>query len=109
MGIIAHLVAYDDLHAGSVHGLFAEFDGPDDGYGLIAAAGRGVEPRPHHALVESGHLRPGRGVAAGQAPDSSGRSPGAAEEFAVLIVDDSVLEKAHTDVNKLILKHLEHQ
>ena len=31
-----------------------------------------------------------------------------AEEFAVLIVDDSVLEKAHTDVNELIRTHWDH-
>ena len=32
----------------------------------------------------------------------------AAEEFAVLIVDDSVLEKAHTDANELICTHWDH-
>ena len=38
---------HDDLHAGPVHGLFAEFDGPDDGHGLVAAAGRAAEsPAP---------------------------------------------------------------
>jgi hypothetical protein len=31
-----------------------------------------------------------------------------AEEFAVLIVDDSVLEKAHTDANELICTHWDH-
>ena len=31
-----------------------------------------------------------------------------AEEFAVLIVDDSILEKAHTDANKLICSHWDH-
>nr|WP_216726241.1 transposase [Hymenobacter siberiensis] len=31
-----------------------------------------------------------------------------ADEFAVLIVDDSVLEKAHTDANELICKHWDH-
>ena len=29
--------------------------------------------------------------------------------FAVLIVDDSVLEKAHTDANKLICTHWDHR
>ncbi len=33
--------------------------------------------------------------------------PGA-EEFAVLLVDDSVLEKAHTDANELICTHWDH-
>ena len=32
-----------------------------------------------------------------------------AGEFAVLIVDDSVLEKAHTDANKLICTHWDHR
>ena len=32
-----------------------------------------------------------------------------AEEFAVLIVDDSVLEKAHTDANELICTHWDHR
>jgi hypothetical protein len=32
-----------------------------------------------------------------------------ADEFAVLIVDDSVLEKAHTDVNELICTHWDHR
>ena len=32
-----------------------------------------------------------------------------AEEFAVLIVDDSVLEKAHTDANGLIFTHWDHR
>lgn len=31
-----------------------------------------------------------------------------AEEFAVLLVDDSVLEKAHTDANELICMHWDH-
>ncbi|HEX8328005.1 MAG TPA: transposase [Hymenobacter sp.] len=31
-----------------------------------------------------------------------------AEEFAVLIVDDSILEKAHTDANELICTHWDH-
>jgi hypothetical protein len=31
-----------------------------------------------------------------------------AEEFAVLIVDDSILEKAHTDANELICSHYDH-
>ena len=31
-----------------------------------------------------------------------------AEEFAVLIVDDSILEKAHTDANELICAHWDH-
>ena len=31
-----------------------------------------------------------------------------AEDFAVLIVDDSVLEKAHTDANELICSHWDH-
>ena len=31
-----------------------------------------------------------------------------ADEFAVLIVDDSVLEKAHTDANELICTHWDH-
>ena len=31
-----------------------------------------------------------------------------AEEFAVLIVDDSVLEKAHNDANELICTHWDH-
>ena len=31
-----------------------------------------------------------------------------AEEFAVLIVDDSILEKAHTDANELICTHYDH-
>ena len=35
------------------------------------------------------------------------RQPG--EEFAVLIVDDSVLEKAHTDANELICTHWDHR
>jgi len=32
-----------------------------------------------------------------------------ADEFAVLIVDDSVLEKAHTDANELICTHWDHR
>ncbi len=32
-----------------------------------------------------------------------------AEEFAVLIVDDSILEKAHTDANELICTHWDHR
>jgi len=32
-----------------------------------------------------------------------------ADEFAVLIVDDSVLEKAHTDANELICIHWDHR
>ena len=32
-----------------------------------------------------------------------------AEEFAVLLVDDSVLEKAHTDTNELICTHWDHR
>ena len=32
-----------------------------------------------------------------------------AEEFAVLIVDDSVLKKAHTDANELIYTHWDHR
>lgn len=31
-----------------------------------------------------------------------------AEEFAVLVVDDSILEKAHTDANELICTHWDH-
>jgi len=31
-----------------------------------------------------------------------------AEEFAVLLVDDSVLEKAHTDANELLCTHWDH-
>jgi hypothetical protein len=33
------------LHAGPAHGLFAEFDGSDDGHRLVATAGQGSEPR----------------------------------------------------------------
>ena len=32
----------------------------------------------------------------------------AAADFAVLIVDDSLLEKAHTDANELICTHWDH-
>ena len=32
-----------------------------------------------------------------------------AEEFAVLVVDDSILEKAHTDANELICTHWDHR
>ena len=31
-----------------------------------------------------------------------------AEDFAVLIIDDSILEKAHTDANELICTHWDH-
>ena len=48
-------------------------------------------------------------LAAGQTPNSPGRSPaGPAGEFAVLVVDNSILEKAHNDANELIFIHWDH-
>ncbi|AWM33914.1 hypothetical protein DDQ68_14610 [Hymenobacter nivis] len=36
-------------------------------------------------------------------------APRGTDEFAVLIVDDSILEKAHTDANELICPHWDHR
>jgi hypothetical protein len=47
-------------------------------------------------------------VAAGQALIRQAEARQAASDFAVLIVDDSVLEKAPTDANELICAHWDH-
>ena len=97
------------MHAGLVHGLFAEFDGCDHGHGLIAAAGWGLSHDPITHWLSQRTYGPAEAWRQAKPLIRQAEAPRPAAEFAVLIVDDSVLEKAHTDANELICTHWDHR
>ena len=109
LGLLSRLVAHADLHAGPVHGLFAEFDRCDHGHGLIAAAGWGLSHDPITHWLSQRTYGPAEVWRQAKPLIRQAEAPRPAAESAVLIVDDSVLEKAHTYANKLIYTHWGHR
>jgi len=109
LGLLSRLVAHADLHAGPVHGLFAEFDRCDHGHGLIAAAGWGLSHDPITRWLSQRTYGPAEAWRQAKPLIRQAEAPRPAAEFAVLIVDDSVLEKAHTYANELIYMHWDHR
>jgi len=96
------------LYAGPVHGLSDQLDRPNFSGWFVTAAGRGREPRPGDALVEQSYLDSARVWAPAKPLIRRAERQRPPDEFAVLIVDDSILEKAHTDPSALICTHWDH-